>query len=53
MIEVMFNVKINSDNILEENEKFHLTINSIKLPERVIVDDPHNITVTILDDDCK
>jgi len=50
---VSFNVTIIDDEILESNEIFQLSINSEKLPVNVIVNNLSNITVTILDDDCK
>ena len=44
-------VTINDDNILEEDEKFNLTINSSSLPNNVVVGDRGQTTVTILDND--
>ena len=40
------------DNILESNETFQLSINTSSLPNRVTVDNPNEITVTIVDNDC-
>ena len=48
-----FNVPINDDNILEGNENFMLTINSSLLPDDVLLGDPNQATVTIMDDDHK
>ena len=45
------NVIINDDNILEEDEKFNLTINSSSLPNNVVVGDRGQTTLTILDND--
>ena len=53
MTEVSFNVTIMDDNILESNETFQLSINSSSLPNRVTVDNPSVVTVTIVDNDCK
>ena len=49
---VPFNITINDDNIFEENEDFTLTINS-SLPTGVMVGNPGQATVTIVDNDCK
>ena len=48
-----FIVTIMDDNILESNERFQLSINTSSLPNRVTVDNPSEVTVTIVDDDCK
>ena len=49
---VPFNIPINDDNIFEENENFTLTINS-SLPTGVMVGNPGQATVTIVDNDCE
>ena len=49
---VPFNISINDDNIFEENENFTLTINS-SLPTGVMVGNPGQATLTIMDNDCK
>ena len=49
---VPFDILINDDNIFEENENFTLTINS-SLPTGVMVGNPGQATVTIVDNDCK
>ena len=49
---VPFSVSINDDNILEDNENFILTINP-SLPTGVMVGNPGQATVTIVDNDCK
>ena len=49
---VPFNISINDDNIFEENENFTLTINS-SLPTGVMVGNPGQATVTIVDNDRK
>ena len=49
---VPFNIPINDDNILEDNENFTLTINSL-LPTGVMVGNLSQATVTIVDNDCK
>ena len=41
------------DNLLEIDEMFKLTINSSSLPNRVIVNNPSESTVTIMDNDRK
>ena len=41
------------DNLLETDEMFKLTINSSSLPNRVIVNNPSESTVTIMDNDRK
>ena len=50
---VPFNVSINDDNIFEGNENFIFTINPSSLPPGVVVGNPRQVTVTIVDDDCK
>ena len=45
------NILITNDNILEDNETFNLTINQSSLPDGVVVGDPSQVTVTIVDDD--
>ena len=49
---VSFSISINNDNIFEENENFTLTINS-SLPTGVMVGNPGQATVTIVNNDCK
>ena len=51
--EVSFNVDIINDRFLESNEMFQLSIVSNKLPIRVIVTNPSEVTVTIVDNDRK
>ena len=41
------------DNLLEIDEMFKLTINSSSLPNRVIVNNPSESTVAIIDNDRK
>ena len=53
MTEISLDVTIRGDNILESNETFQLSINSSSLPNRVTVDNPSVVTVTIVDNDCK
>ena len=48
-----FNVSINDDNILESNETFNLGINMSSLPSGIVVGNPGQSTVTILDNDGK
>ena len=50
---VPFDVTINDDNIMEDDEDFMLIINSSTLPEGVTHGDPNNATVTVTNDDCK
>ena len=51
MTSVTFDVTINNDNVLEDNEDFTLTINP---SDGVVVDDDMgSTTVTINNDDCK
>ena len=45
------NTLITDDNILEDDETFNLTINQSSLPDGVVVGDPSQVTVTIVDDD--
>ena len=45
------NILITDDNILEDDETFNLTINQSSLPDGVVVGDPSQVTVTIVDDD--
>ena len=55
MTRVFFNVNIIDDRILESSEKFQLTIISGSLPNRVrtMPNNSNEVTVTIVDDDCK
>ena len=50
-IRVTFNVTVTDDNVFEGKESFTLTINPNSLPKSVVVDDPRNATVTIVDND--
>ena len=52
VMSVPFSISINDDNIFEENENFTLTINS-SLPTGVMVGNPGQATVIIVDNDCK
>ena len=47
-----FDIQINDDNILENNENFMLTINQSSLPTGITVGSPQAI-VTIVDNDGK
>ena len=49
---VPFSISVNDDNVFEENENFTLTINS-SLPTGVMVGNPGQATVTIVDNDRK
>ena len=53
MTKVSFTVNIIDDNILESNETFQLSINSSALPNRVTINNPSKVNVTIVDDDRK
>ena len=48
---VSFNVLVNNDNILEDNETFNLNVNASLLPNRVTIGLLGQTTVTILDND--
>ena len=48
-----FNVSVNSDYILEDNEDFMLTINSLSLPTGIASSDLDQATVIIVDNACK
>ena len=50
---VEFSISINNDTLFENNENFTLSINSSSLPTGVMVGDPGEATVTIVDDDGK
>ena len=51
---IAFNTTIISDdNVLEEDEIFYLTIDSSSLPNDITTGSPLQVTVTIMDDDCK
>ena len=50
---VPFDVPVINDNILEHNETFSLIIWSTSLPDQVIIGNPRQSTVTIIDDDSK
>ena len=53
MTTATFNIPITDDNILEGDENFMLTINETSLPTGVTRGTPGEVTVTIVDDDCK
>ena len=53
MTSVPFDISINDDDVLEGNENFIITIDPSSLPTGVIVGDPGQATVTIMDDDGK
>ena len=55
MTSVPFDISITDDRILEGNENFMLTIDSSSLPDdgTVVVGNPGQSTVTIVDDDRK
>jgi len=53
MTTVSFNVRIKGDEILESDETFKLSISSKTLPSGVTVNDPSEVTVNIIDNDCK
>ena len=48
-----FDVNILGDKILEHNETIQLNIMISSLPKRVIVGNPNQSTITIIDNDCK
>ena len=48
-ISVPFNVSITDDNMLEDNEKFLLTVDLSSLPDNITASDPYQATVTIAD----
>ena len=48
-----FNITINNDDILEDDEQFILIINNSSLPDNVITDSNSRATVTIRNDDSK
>ena len=48
-----FGVNILGDDILEHNETIQLNIMMSSLPKRVIVGNPNQSTITIIDNDCK
>ena len=48
-----FNVIINNDNVLEDNEEFNLIINAHSLPNNIITAGHHRARVIIRNDDGK
>ena len=52
-ISASFNVSVNNDYILEDNEDFILTINSPSLPTGITRGDLDQATVIIVDNACK
>ena len=50
---VSFDVLITDNNILESNMNFSIAIDPSSLPNRVIVGNPDQASVTIFDDDGK
>ena len=53
MTRASFNLAITDDTILESQENFQLIINPSSLPNRVTVDNPSEVIVTIMDNDSK
>ena len=53
MTRIPLNVSINDDDIFERNDTFSLVVNASSLPKDVTVGDGGQVTVTIVDDDCK
>ena len=53
MTRVSFDVNVMDDNLLENDEMFKLRINSSSLPNRVFVNRPSEVTVTIKNNDRK
>ena len=53
MTSVLFDVTINDDNILENEENFGLSIDLSSLPSNTISGSPDQTTVTINDNDGK
>ena len=53
MTHAAISVLINDDNMFENNENFTLTIEPSFSPSYVTRGNPDEVTVTILDDDCK
>ena len=47
----LFTVQVTDDDIFEDNENFTLTIDSSLLPSDVMIGNPNQVTVTIIDDD--
>ena len=50
---VSFNVNISIDHLVEDGEKFYLTIDPSSLPTGVIISSPHQTNVKIVDNDSK
>ena len=50
---VLFDVSINNDNILEDNEMFNLHINTSSLPNSITIGDHGQSTVTVVANDSK
>jgi len=48
-----FNININNDMMLENDETFSLTINANSLRSGVVRGNPHTVRVMIEDDECK
>ena len=48
-----FDIPIMDDMLSEDNETFNIVIMEESLPFGIILDDPDNTTVTIVDNDCK
>lgn len=49
----MFNVSINDDNTVENNETFAILIDQSSLPNGVSIGNPSRTVVIIVDDDCE
>ena len=48
-----FNISINNDDLLEDNETFNLIINPSSLPSEVSTSNPVQVTITVLNDEGK
>ena len=53
MTRSLVNISIMEDNMLEGNESFDLFVNSSSLHSKITITSPDQVTVTIVDNDCK
>ena len=48
-----FHITINDDSLLESTKTFHLFVDSSTLPNNILISDPGQASVILLDDDSK
>ena len=53
MTKATLNIPIKGDHVLDENQNFSLTLNSLSLPNNVTIGNHYQAVVTIKENDCE